>query len=226
MITAINLHWKRSDNTRKIIESLKRCPLVKEIIVWNNNKDVVYKPKSWEKVINTSEDFGLDTRFVAALLAKNDTILTIDDDNLVPEHTIKQLYENWKKEPEILHSLDGRKPTEKNEYADDVMLGHKLNMVEAPICLTRCTMYSKEYAALYVQSISKIRKNLEHTIIGNGEDIVLSYVVRNAAKGKLHKIYRLPRQELPSPHSIHRVPGHKEFRTLIMRKCQDCFELN
>lgn len=225
MITVVTLHWKRTENTHKVIASLKNSRLVNDVIVWNNNPDVHFTSEPWVRVVNTSQDFTLNTRFAAALFAKNDTILTLDDDNLIPEDSIKKLYEAWKASPEIIHTLDGRRPTEQNEYAHDVFIGNPAAITEAQMSMTRCAMYKKEYAALYFVHAPKIRGAMEHSAcLGNGEDILLSYIVRSIAK-KLHKVYRIPRTELPATNAIHHRTGHKEFRTQLMRKCQEYFNI-
>lgn len=227
MISVVTLHWKRTENTNKIITALKTSKIVNDIIVWNNNSSIVFPAMPGVRVVNTSQDFGLDTRFGAALFAKNSTILTIDDDNLIPEETIKKLYDAWNKEPDVIHSLDGRKPTEKNEYAHDVLLGNKDAIKEAQMSMTRCAMYRKDYAALYFSHAPRLKGGDEYAECpGNGEDIILSYTIRNATKGKLHKIHRLPRVELPANDAIHHRVGHKEYRTHLMRVCQQYFNLN
>lgn len=223
MISVVSLHWKRTENTHTLLKSLQECRLVDDVIVWNNNPEVRFQAEPWVRVINTSEDFGLCTRMGAALYANNECVLTIDDDNVVPQHTIYALFEAFQREPEIIHSLDGRGPTASNEYAKKIVPAADESIAEAPISLTRCAMFKQEYAALYFLMRGKIQKDLEHPTRGNGEDILLSYIARQAANGRLHKIHSLPRSELPAPHAIHRRPGHREFRTRLMRRCQERF---
>lgn len=225
MISVVSMHWKRTENTHKILESLKSSKLVNDVIIWNNNPSVYFQADSWVRVVNTSEDFGLNTRFGAALYAKNECVLTLDDDNLIPEATIQTLHDAWKKEPNIIHTLDGRIPTDKNEYGHDVMLGHNELVKEAPMSMTRCAMYHRKFAAEYFQLWRDLQGDLKHSVDGNGEDLMMSYLISAAAGGKLHKVYRLPRKELPAPHAIHGKPGHKEFRTELMRRCQQHFNL-
>jgi len=224
MISVVSMHWKRTDNTHRILASLKNSKVVNDVIIWNNNPDVYFQAEPWVRVVNTSQDFGLNTRFGAALYAKNDCVLTIDDDNLIPEGTINNLYVKWKSNQKIIHTLDGRVPTDKNEYGHDVMLGHNKEMVEAPMSMTRCAMYHRKYAAKYFDVWRDLQGDLKHSVDGNGEDLMMSYLI-SAASGKKHRVYRYPRTELPAPHAIHGKAGHKEFRTELMRRCQQYFNI-
>lgn len=225
MISVISLHWDRTENTHKIIESLKGSDLVDDVIVWNNNhKKVFHSNYPWVRVVNTSCDFGMETRYIAALLAKNDTILFIDDDNLLPQESIAKLYDAWLQEPDIIHTLDGRQPGVGNTYSSSRITSPMLpgGYRESPMSLTRCTMISKKYMSKYFEVVSKIREGLEEVKSlppMPNEDIIMSYVVM-AETGKLQKVHYFPREELPyGCNSICQRSGHMELRTQTMRKC-------
>jgi hypothetical protein len=219
MITVVSLHWKRTDNTQMILGFLKDHRLVSEVIVWNNNPEVNLEVDG-ARVINSSDDFGLNTRFAAALLAANDCILTVDDDILPHGETVESLFTCWQEEPHVAHTLHGRTPTRENTYALDVE-GQPEQYSEAEISLTRCTMYHKQHAAKYFEVEPQIRDR-DHETPNNGEDIILSYVARSVS-GKLNRVYNFPRSELHAPHSIHGRAGHREYRTHLMRRCQSFF---
>jgi hypothetical protein len=222
MITVVSLHWKRTDNTRLISQTLVKNPNVSEVIVWNNNPDVdTVDCVDGVTVVNSSKDLGLNTRFAAAVLSANDCILTIDDDILPHSETVDALYSAWKQSPEIIHTLHGRKPTATNEYAEDARGGKPFT--EAPISLTRCTMYHRKYAATYFEVEPRVRE-FNHDTKHNGEDILLSYIAR-AHSGKDVRVYDLPASELPAPHAIHGRAGHRQYRTLLMRRCQKFFDI-
>ena len=225
MISLVSLHWKRTTNTHLIISSLQDHPLVSEVIVWNNNPETHLRCSDGIRVVNSSEDFGLNTRFASALLAVNDCILTVDDDILPDLTTVDSLFQYWKNEPEVLHTLHGRRPTEENEYCENVNgqpLWASPQYAEAEMSLTRCTMYHKQHAVRYFDLQSKVRENRGHSTLHNGEDIILSYIARSVS-GKMNRVYDLPNAELAAPHSIHLRAGHKEFRTDLMRRCQRFF---
>ena len=222
MITVVSLHWKRTSNTHTILNFLKDHSLVSEVIVWNNNPEIHLECSDGIRVINSSEDFGLNTRFAAALLAANDCILTVDDDILPHGEAVSSLYECWKRDPDILHTLHGRAPTHDNKYSVDVN-GSPGEYAEAEISLTRCTMYHKRHAVRYFEVQSQV-KDREHSTLNNGEDIILSYIARSVS-GKMNRVYAFPRSELSAPHAIHGRPGHREFRTDLMRRCQKFFKL-
>lgn len=220
MISVVSLHWKRTDNTRLITQTLVKHPLVSEVIVWNNNPDVPTVHCSDEvTVVDSSKDLGLNTRFAAAALAANDCILTVDDDILPHNLAVESLYEFWKSEPEVIHTLHGRTPNEANEYANDVLPVEPY--AESEIALTRCTMYNRKYARMYLDVEPKVRE-FDHDTKNNGEDIILSYIARSSS-GKDVRVYNLPVSELPAPFAIHGRAGHRQYRTLLMRSCQKFF---
>ena len=230
MISLVSLHWKRTDNTHLIVDGLKHHPLISEVIVWNNNSEVHLECSEGVRVVNSSDDFGLNTRFATALLAANDCILTVDDDILPNLKTVDYLFRYWEDGPEILHTLHGRTPTRENEYAEDIdgkpeWIDHPFlcQYAEAEISLTRCTMYHKQHAVRYFDLHSKI-KDREHSTLNNGEDIILSYIARSIS-GEMNRVYSLPSSELHAPHAIHQRAGHREYRTHLMRRCQDFFKL-
>jgi hypothetical protein len=223
MITVVSLHWKRTDNTHLIVDSLKSHPLVSEVIVWNNNSEVHLECSEGVRVVNSSDDFGLNTRFAAALLAANDCILTVDDDVFPHTETVNALFRCWEEESDVLHTLHGRTPTRENEYAMDVVAGNG-EYAEAEISLTRCTMYHRKHAAKYFEVEPQIRDR-EHATPNNGEDIILSYIARSIS-GKMNRVYSFPSSELPAPHAIHGRSGHREYRTHLMRRCQKFFKLD
>ena len=222
MITVVSLHWKRTDNTHMIVKSLKSHPLVSEVIVWNNNPEIHLECSDGVRVINSSDDFGLNTRFAAALLAANDCILTIDDDILPHPETVKSLFKCWQDDSDVLHTLHGRTPTRDNEYGYNVLAGNG-EYAEAEISLTRCTMYHRQYAAKYFRIQSQIRDK-EHITPNNGEDIILSYIARSIS-GKMNRVYSFPSSELHDPHAISHRAGHRDYRTHLMRRCQEFFKL-
>jgi len=221
MISLVSLHWKRTENTHLIVDGLKNHPLISEVIVWNNNSETHLKCSEGIRVVNSSDDFGLNTRFAAALLAANDCILTVDDDIFPHKDTVSELFRCWQDEPDVLHTLHGRAPTQENTYAVDVLASG--DYAEAEISLTRCTMYHKQHASRYFLIQPQVRDR-EHSTPNNGEDIILSYIARSIS-GKMNRVYSFSSSELHAPHAIHHRSGHREYRTHLMRRCQKFFKL-
>lgn len=216
-VTGVMLHWKRSENTRNILEGWYHSGLVDSAIVWNNNPDVTFT-HPWAKVINSSSDMGLYSRFAAACLAPTDCVLIQDDDLLVPTESLLALLNAWRSAPMILHGIFGRRPKEDGTYAQFV---HGNTAV--PIVLTRVLVTSRAYAADFFQYSPRFDElQRDSCPYGNGEDIILSYVAQ-LRSGHLNQIHQLPYTELPAPAAIHKRAdsgGHWRHRTSIMLACQ------
>jgi hypothetical protein len=220
-ITGIVLNWRRPENVRAIVATLS--PIVEEMIVWNNNPAELFLDSS-AKTINCSSDFGLYTRFIAALLAQNDTIWMQDDDLLAPLDTVRAVYESWQRRPDNVHGLFGRKPGEDCQYNFVNATG------ECPIVLTRGCMFHRQLAIdffrvagdpriLAVRELCVEMGCIEH----NGEDILLSYVAR-IKNGKTNVAHDLPVTELPEgADRISASPAHMNARTAMVRACEAIF---
>lgn len=217
----ILLNWKRLNNVMNNISHYISYQLVDEIIVFNNNPDVDLKKISNSKitVIEGSKNMGLYPRFAAAGLAKNPCILHCDDDLLIPEITVNELYKQWLNEKTICHGLEGRFIS--NEYNTSNAIGN------VHVVLTRCMMVSKTNC-LYAFAFTGNFDDLPSEPKGNGEDIILSYVSMFYSK-KFNKTYKLKYTNYPdykdkpdgTSDSIHRVfPRHSQHRTAVIGRCR------
>lgn len=215
MITGILLNWKRPHNVARILESWWYGGLVSEAIVWNNNPDAPLPGHTWASVINTSRDLGLYTRFLIAQLAANDCVLIQDDDLVLPDSSLRRLYEGWLEQPDVLHGVFGRAPKPDGTY--------KINLLgdgEAPIVLTRALLSHRRNFTEFFQMLPAFESVQRDTVpFGNGEDIILSYVVR-AKSGRLNRIHAVEVEELPCPDPIYARPGHHGHRTRLLQFCE------
>ncbi|CAF5007034.1 unnamed protein product, partial [Rotaria sp. Silwood1] len=88
-ISAILLHWKRSESTAKAADYLLAANLFKEIIVWNNNPNI-YLTKTTLKtnnhsldsirIINSKENLKDEAKYRACAEAKTIACFYVDDD--------------------------------------------------------------------------------------------------------------------------------------------------
>lgn len=215
MITGVLLNWKRPHNVARILESWYCGGLVTEAIVWNNNPDSPLPPHSWASVINTSRDLGLYTRFLIAQLAVHECVLIQDDDLVLPDESLRRLHEEWLGQPDILHGVFGRAPKPDGTY--------KINLLgdtEAPMVLARALLSHRRHFSTFFQELPVFENMQRDTIpFGNGEDIILSYVVR-AQSGRLNRIHAVGVEELPCPDPIYARPGHHGHRTRLLQFCE------
>lgn len=217
MITGVILNWKRPVNVARIVDGWRAGGIVTEAIVWNNNADVPLPKMNGAKVINVAQDLGLYTRFAAACLATNDGVLIQDDDLELPTDSLARLYDAWQHEPDILHGIFGRAPKPDGSYARNIN-----GNAAVPIVLTRVLLAHRRYAAKFFEVAPRFAdRQRTSQPFGNGEDIVFSYVARQAS-GRLNRVHKLPVTELPAPHSIHgrNWQRHIEHRSQLLRACE------
>ena len=219
-VTLVMLSWKRIDNLIAAIEEEFDGTLISEVIVWNNNPDEDLSGRLPENVrlIQTSEDFGMRTRFGAALFARNDCILLHDDDLIIPTSSIQTLYNHWTDTPEIMHGIFGRIPKTDNTYGIPIYQG-VCEMVAG-----RCMMLHRQYCADFFTMEGEMLAQEDHSAPQGQEDILMSYFVADKS-GRHNKVHRVPIRELLSKESICDRPGHYEQRTEFMQKCQEKFEV-
>ena len=82
MITILLMNYKRRENLNDIILALKSQTIPCEIFVWNNAPEpFIHNDVDW--IVNSSNNFGCWPRWQMGTFAKNDYILSHDDDLLI-----------------------------------------------------------------------------------------------------------------------------------------------
>lgn len=215
-VSVLILSWKRPDNVKQIIQAQSQYSIVDEIIVFNNNREIkltLSNPKV--KLIESSFDFGLRTRWILGLLARNSTLLFQDDDILLPEKTIRILTNAVVDDNERAYSLHGRNPTSDGHYSVRKAFG------EVEIVLTRALCLHKKTIPAVIAAEQLFFKSAHNYT--NGEDIFLSYCM-NAQYGKKPIAKHLPHTNLPGPDAVSDRPGHVSQRTILVQQCRLFFD--
>jgi hypothetical protein len=220
-LSLVILNWKRPELLKKIIETYDSYSFINEIVIWNNDAQelVSIDTQKEVRIINCKFDAGLDSRFAAASLAKNDAILIHDDDLLLPEICLEFLFHKYLEDPMIIHGLSGRN-NKQGTYFMKTVYG------EVDIVLTICMIINKKYIAEYFKVIP-LFDQLRIYGCGNGEDIIMNYLVRKITQRK-NRAYNLPRQNFNIlahvyEHAIHNRPLHQEVRNELVRLCEELF---
>ncbi|MCA9270488.1 MAG: glycosyltransferase [Planctomycetales bacterium] len=215
-VTGVILNWKRPTNVARILSGWQASGIVNEAIVWNNNPAATFR-HPWANVVNAAQDMGLYTRFAAACLARHDCVLIQDDDLELPAESLRALVDAWQDDPDIIHGVFGRAPKPDGSYARNIG-----GDADSPVVLTRVLVAHRRYASQFFQvapAFDDIQQGGKP--VGNGEDIIFSYVARKAS-GRLNRVHRVAVNELPAPHSIHgrNWKGHVAHRTRLLRACE------
>ncbi|KAK4048899.1 hypothetical protein OIV83_004455 [Microbotryomycetes sp. JL201] len=106
-VTAIVLHWKRTDNVVVIVASLCQYTFFDTVVVWNNNPDIhltreMFKasrcPASRLRIYNSPRNMLFVARYLACAQASTPHCFFQDDDWLV--QPIRALYSQFSRDPE------------------------------------------------------------------------------------------------------------------------------
>jgi hypothetical protein len=223
----IILSWTRPDNIKKIISEYEKYFIIDEIIIWNNNKNYFLSNIGKEKVktINCNQDFGLNTRFLTCLLAKNRCVIVHDDDLLLSEKNVSNFVENFEKDYTRVYTYEGRIP-QNNQYtyvAGPGVVQWVDAPTEVPITLTRSVCFDKMWAVEYMKLCDVVFYDSDINL--NGEDIAFSYIVSHLS-GRKPLVLPVPDREgwteLPADYGgkISARPNFLERRTEIYQRCE------
>ena len=230
-VSVVILNWNRPAWLRRVIlPLLARQPLIDEIHVSHGRESACFAYKNRRCRIvhrhdwNLNDRYGLALRFVAAREARNDAVLIVDDDLVVPAGTIAALKSSFDQAPRTLHGIFGRSISPTYEYSYD---GYERG--ETPIVLTRCLMMHRSYAEVFLEAEPSAGDLITRgSPKWNGEDIFLSLLsIRDS--GTLPCAYDLPFKNVWRMHrgSISRtdVPaddpermGHRSYRSWFTRE--------
>jgi hypothetical protein len=226
------MSWQRPENINRILAAYQEYQNIEEIIIWNNNAQfyVSNLNLSKVKVINCSNDFGLNTRFMGALLAINRCIIVNDDDLLLSESNINNLIKHFENDYTRIYSYEGRIPQD-GQYTCAIGPGRIEDIdkpTEVEIALTRATCLDRLYAAEYFKWVDVVFYDVNINLYG--EDIMMSYLASHLS-GKKPLVLPIPDKagyiELPSSLDIKLStrPNFIEQRTNLIKRCKILFPL-
>lgn len=218
-LSVVFLNWKTPELVKELLEQYLSYNFVDDIVVWNNNSDAKFEFRHPSvKIVNTKFDSGLDSRYAAATLTNNEHVLIHDNDLMLPSLSLRMLFVRYLGSPDIIHACaQGRNVSrgynQKNVYGD------------VDIVLTRCQIMNKKYIPEFFKAVNQF-DYIRKYCCGNGEDIIMNYVVRSVSK-KRNRAYNFPRAELidesGKKFAIYKRPFHNEVRNEITKKCKHVF---
>ncbi|GAA5872830.1 hypothetical protein JCM1840_005863 [Sporobolomyces johnsonii] len=106
-VTAVVLHWKRTENVGVILASLCQYSFIDSITVWNNNPDIQLTPKTFAtsrcpasklRIYNSPRNLLFVARYLACMQGSTPYCFFQDDDWVV--QPLRSLYAQFKRDPE------------------------------------------------------------------------------------------------------------------------------
>lgn len=226
MISAVVPNWGRAWNlARLVLPALEQCDCVDEIIITHGRRDTVFDYESARcRIVHRRDDgdinrrHGLARRFVAAAAARNDTVLSLDDDIVIPESSLLALHKQYLRDPDIIHSLYGRDPDRRLRYCDLVRTG------AVTYALTGAALLPKRLADVFFEHAPLIEALVREKSepLWNGEDLFMSLAAIKHNR-RLNRAYSLPRIELRADGdgaaaAVSGGAGHLAWRSLLSRR--------
>lgn len=220
--------WNMPKNIESIIKRYNEYSCIEDIIVWNNNPDIFVSNLGLSKVktINCDCDFGLNTRFICALLLSQRCVIVHDDDLIASEANVKNLIHHFEQDYTRVYTYEGRNLINENyTYEQEGRVENVKEATEATIALTRLTCFDRLYAAEYCKLSDVVFYDTSLNL--NGEDIVLSYITSHMS-GKKPLVLPLPDpkgyEHLPeNPYKISTRSNHLERRNDLANRCEILF---
>jgi hypothetical protein len=215
-MTFIIMNWKRPQMVSILVERYSTYSAIGDVVIWNNNPECSFDVGKYGnvKVVTCKHDAGLDSRWAAGVLADQEHLLIHDDDLMLSEAALSLLFRKYLRQPHLCHGIAGRN------------LHDHYNVMDAfgrvDVVLTTCLIINRRYVRDYFERVA-LFDNLRNYGCGNGEDIVMNYVVRSIT-GEKNKAYPIPylnagKDSAVSRHSVSRRPGHLSVRNEIARRC-------
>jgi len=234
MISAVILNWNRPYNLKNLIlPHLDQSPYIDEIIISHGKRETVFEYESnCCRIVHRHDygdknrDYGLALRFLAAIDARNDTVLSLDDDIVIPESSMAALLDKYARVPDVVHSLYGRNPDRKLQYWDIQRLG------EVTYAVTNAALLPKRLAGLffdYAPLVNDLAK--KKTPAWYGEDLFLSLVAIKVNR-RLNRAHSLPHLRLDTylngrcPPGLSEIPGHFEDRSLFSQHAIETLQVS
>lgn len=203
-----------------ILPLLERSPLINEIIISHGRQDTTFDYESDRCRIvhrrdygDNNREYGLALRFLACEDARNDFILSLDDDILIPEPSLSALYDEFARDPDVIHSLYGRNPDEKFRYCAQMQYG------EVTYAVCSAALLPKRLAGLFFESVPLVADSAQENAwpFWGSEDLFMSLVAIRANR-RLNRAHPFPRTELRLlgegvPPAISDSPSHVANRS-------------
>ena len=224
-VSAVIPNWERAYNLKHVIlPLLEKCPQIDEIIISHGRPETVFDyPGERCRVVHrrdyqAARKYGLARRFLAAAEARNDVVLSLDDDVIVPAESLFALYDGFARDPDVIHSLYGRNPDKHLGYCDYARFG------EVTYALSGAALLPKRLARAFFDYAPLVETvvRAESKPLWNGEDLFLSLVALKVNR-RLNRAYPLARIELRSggeraPSMVSASAAHLAYRSRLSRR--------
>jgi len=213
----IILNWKRPKNVLLIVNELKKCDYINEIIISNGKESTKLsfpdeKIKCQDDFGSINDNYGLDRRFLNGLKATNQKLIIIDDDLFITCSSLYKIIDEYNKDTSRIVGIFGR------NFSKDFSYDMKNRYGRVDIVLTRLLVMDKKLCSLFFYCRPMIQDIYSLGVpYGNGEDIFLSFISLLYYRRKNYCMQNIPYKNLSSEHAISSLDGHASYRTKLCK---------
>ena len=174
-ITVFLVNYRRQQNLKQIVSSIRANKYVEEIVIFNNDPDVKVRIEG-VTVINSGKNWRCWVKYIFTQLIKTKWVLIIDDDISLEQNTVEWFLENAKRDEEGIYGFFGMN-LNKGSYSkgDRVDTKNVRELTKVDVLLGRIIFCktSKLAMASYHRSRIPDYQSKEY-LFNESEDIVLS----------------------------------------------------
>lgn len=236
LATAVVLNWDTPFLLQNLTLPLLEATEGVDQVIVSHGQERHFRPFASDKleVVNlrhwgeVNDTYGVARRWVAAQEARNEAILSIDNDILVSSGRLAELIHSFGSDPEIAHSCVQRCVSPKLEY---VSLGDRVGEGgDSALALTGLAAHSKSLAGECLKLAPKAQDFVRRRSrpLWNGEDIFLSLVALLRSE-RWNRYLPIPWSEYrnqPQARISENYAAHVGYRTELLRHLAEAFQLS
>jgi hypothetical protein len=207
-ISAVLLSWRRPENLPQIVRELRKNPLIKEVLVWNNNPQIALKSDE-AIIINSAHNFLPLARYCLVPLTKHPLIWFQDDDLLISAEKLDAIVSAYSAGPNCIYGCRGRNLIQ-GRYGRAIAYG------ECDIILGQSMLFHKKLFYEVAPTFHALGS------IERGDDIAFSLLCRR----KHFAVNVEPLVDLGEhdEHALWRQPGHFSVRQHIVDRLLEAMQ--
>jgi hypothetical protein len=195
-ISAVLLSWRRPGNIERIVHTLQKSRLIKEVLVWNNNPEITLTGIA-ATLINSSHNFFPFARYCLVPLARHPLIWFQDDDLLISPEQLESIFSAYERAPQRIYGCRGRNLVE-GRYSTRLVHG------ECDIILGQTMLFHKQLLYPLMPALYALAP------MERGDDIAFSLLCRR--KHFAVNVEPLVDLGCTDEHALWRQPGHFAMR--------------
>ena len=208
-IILMGYNTKRIPNYKTVFKTYGSMTDVidKIIFIWNNQNDLPPKiPNTDVYVQLVKGDKNLLTnRYKMSRYVTTSSVITVDDDVILPRNTILVMLKEYNKNPNLLIGLDDRSYTDDGKY-----IPRMTETTVNKLVIGKTMMWNKKYGDILFQHKDVVE--YVNTVHPGCDDIAMNFLIKSITKKEPIRLLKVDRRNLPEIGGLSLKPGWYEIR--------------